>query len=1784
MLPTNRPRIPGIDITDELGRGANSVVYRGRIGGAPCAVKLPRVRARWTRWIYREAVALARVKHRALPNVLEVGEDDGLPYLAMELVAGETLGERLRSTTLDERAAIALFRELLDALAAVHDAGLVHRDVKPRNIIIEADTGALKLVDFGFATPIERAGVEDLAGTRAYAAPEQFVAPGRVDGRADLYAVGRVLVECLTGSLSAGNDESGASRSEVRPRLAAFGVSDHLSEILSGVLREKREERYPDARAVMRELARLERNEPPHGPRAYASHRGQTDVAAHAAELAHTAEFLERRVGGDGEDDTQRGGAVVVVTGAPGAGKTRLLSAAAAAAAELGVVADAKCTREDPPLATLRRLLERRASTMTHDEVAAKLGRLAPLAAFIAPALAPDGASSVSPPPMAGGAETLAEAAAEILLRLAVPRPLVLVVDDIQWMDPASADALLRVAHRAGEAPLVLLFGSRAGDSASLASRIEAAAPRHSLRVHLGPLSEHQTAALVGSHLGADTVNPALARRVHAMADGTALGVLEVLGAFLDEGAVRPQAGGWLFDVVRAERVVLPRGALALLGRRLDELPPATQRVLEAAAVLGTAFADDLLARVVGLSVDDVGYGLAGARRAGLIEAASDSQHRFVHDTVREMVIERLDGTTRRRLHQTAGEALAATGLQTAETLCAIALHLVNGEVEKDPRGVLAACRAAARAALDRFSNDTALDFLERARDAAARVGEPLGTEHHREVGEAQLRLGQLDASLASFQRALESTSDPQERATLLGRLAWVYQTRAEPTRASEMLARAFDALGVPMPTGTVRSAARTALAVGGSAVRRWTARERRGASPVDLELLSTLHYQNARLGLEYGEPLRLVQSSAVALELSKQGVSARATAHARAMHAFVLMNLRQRSTAAREFERAEKIANDERDPVTTVFCLQLRSSAALYAGEHDLGIQLARECIDTFAPWLELNEFCYHISNLELIQSLRGRTDEAWPWIERGLERLRRSNAPPAIAQYLVHRARATMASLDKAPTSAWLADQLEAVAPHDGGHGFHRLLSWGPRARWFVDRADLGDKFEGLMHEFTLEHPNARTAHPVLCELYVAVAHARMFQVLRTAADARKPRVDALRTATENLGIVAKMPLLQAHHLVARGCLAWLDGDARGAAKHLAGAERLADEQSCPWVLYEVERVRAHMLREEGRGDAARDHALVAETLATQHGAVQRARWIREEFALPAAFAAATVIVPAAPSGSMSRRTKQLAALLEVVHAPRRDLDAEQQATRIVEELMDAASASAGGIWFRPEPNTTGVAVLRHSGSDVSVEIGFDSPRGMLLRHVHETGVAWPPLGQDGGELQAHPFDPSRVIAVPLQLYDKAVGALCVERRSGEAPFTPDDRALLEQLSHQVPPTLEIARLLFERDQLEASLQHAKKMEAIGQLAGGIAHDFNNMLAAVHIAVSRARGRATRDAELATELEVIEQATSRAAQLTAKLLGISRRTPGPRPVPHNPNAIVSGMDTMLRRIVGANVHLVTDLAPDVHEVMVDEGAFVQALLNLCVNARDAMPGGGTLAIRTRNVVLGEGSARRLDVPPGDYVELEIRDDGQGMSPDTLTRIFEPFFTTKAPGSGTGLGLTSVYAFARSTGGAIEATSEVGRGTQLRLHLKACSPAVSKKETQSMRRVEGAGADTILVVDDDALVRRSVALILEQHGYRVLAASCSAEALEVARQHGARLALIILDVSMPGLNGPELGRHLVDLKIGAKQLFVSGFSADALSHANAVSADTLLQKPFSQDALLERVRELMPN
>ncbi len=1781
------PEIAGLEIDGELGRGAHSVVYRGKQAGVPCAVKLPRAKARWSRWIYREAVALARVRHAGLPAVLEVGELDGLPYLVMELVEGETLADRLARGAVDEDSAVAIARQLASVLAAVHDAGLVHRDVKPRNIVVERTSSTLKLVDFGFATPMERVGAGDAAGTVAYAAPEQLMPPVRVDARTDLYAVGRVLLECLTGRHVGGRSAEGPWGTEVRAELLAHGVTPDLAEIVSGLLRKNPDDRYPDGHALAADLERLLRGVPVLGPRGYQA-SSTTTLVAHQAEL--------KRMLAPARDGR---GTVITVRGSRGGGKSRLLTAFRASCKDFATTIAIACRQHDPPLAALRRLLEAYADELlegpqaiTPEDFRIAVGNLAPVARLISPSrMTPllEGARRADGKSDLIVADSLAEGAAEILLRLTARfRQAAVSVDDAHWMDAASADALARFAHRAAEVRMVLVLASRPEpeEGGVLAPFLRV---RRSLVLDLPRLSEAQSRALVSSHLGAE-VEPGLAARVHAMASGTPLGVLEVLGAFLDAGALRPHARTWLFDASKTDRVVLPHGAVAMLGRRVGELPAATRRVLEMAAVIGTTFDDALLAQALDLSTEDLGYATAQARRAGLIESEELGQHRFVHDSLREMLVDDLAAGERRRIHQRLAEVIDSDGGLSFEELCAAARHYAEGETDKDPARWYRVARAAGEAALARFDNEAALSLHAQARDAAVRAGLPLDTGFFQNIGEAHLRIGSLGESLAAFETALDRATDSASRATVLGKLSWVYQTRAEPERAWEMLGRAFAELGKRMPIEDIMSAASTS-----AHLARWRMGRllhRPSTAPrEDVDLLCQLHYQNARLGLEYVKPARIIQSSLESVELSEHGGSHGARARARAFYGLVLTALGRNDAAAREMANAKQIAARHGDAATMAFCSELHAVATTWAGDLDHALVLFRECADVHGPWLELNEYCQVVSSAEAIQTLRGRADEAWPWIERAIERLRRSRTRPVVAEFLIQRARGALAALGRdVSDDEWLTKQLDSISPRDPGRGYHRVATWGPCARYYLETGNFGEDFEALVRDFEAEGHNPRSVHIGVSEYYVCVANARIHQCLRTRPPERSRYLALLRRAVADVRASAKIPMLKAHRLVAEAFLAWFDGEERKATKLLVEAEAIANQQSSPWVLYNVARAHAHMLRASGKEEAARDQARVAELFARQHGAVTRARWVREEFNLVDAVPATVPMLASTRGSSSSRTNRQLATLLQVAKAPRRDLKTEQLGGAILEELMSSLDAARGAIWFQPESNATGTTAFRHRGSEISVSIAADSPRGALLRRVQESGREWPPLEGDGSEMGPDfPFDRKRLIAVPLNLYEKPVGALCIERASEESPFAPDDRSLLRLLSHQVPITLEIARLLFEREQLQTSLQQAKKMEAMGQLAGGLAHDFNNMLAAMKVALSAARERAVLDAELTVELDIISQATTRAAQLTSQLLSFSRHQPVPVAV-HDVNQLISTLEPMLRRVVGSKVSIVTNLSPAVDAVEVDQGSFDQALVNLLINARDAMPNGGLLTITTRNVVLAEADAQRNNIAAGGWVEVEVADTGEGMSPETLSRIFEPFFTTKPSGSGSGLGLAMVYAFARNCGGSIDVSSELGRGTQFRLFLKRVDRKRPSRPVRAMTAavpqspiIKHEGPDTILVVDDDDLVRRSIAKILERNGYRVVAASGSVEALNVAREQGARIGLVILDVLMPGVTGPELGRRLYDLNLSAKLLFVSGFSPESIPLEDAhLASEMLLQKPFSQTALLERVRQLM--
>jgi signal transduction histidine kinase len=383
-------------------------------------------------------------------------------------------------------------------------------------------------------------------------------------------------------------------------------------------------------------------------------------------------------------------------------------------------------------------------------------------------------------------------------------------------------------------------------------------------------------------------------------------------------------------------------------------------------------------------------------------------------------------------------------------------------------------------------------------------------------------------------------------------------------------------------------------------------------------------------------------------------------------------------------------------------------------------------------------------------------------------------------------------------------------------------------------------------------------------------------------------------------------------------------------------------------------------------------------------------------------------------------------------------------------------------------------------------------------------------------------------------------------------------------------------------EQRQLESQLRQAQKMEAVGQLAGGVAHDFNNLLTAIMGHGSLALEALPADHPVREDVVEILKAGERAAGLTRQLLAFSRRQVM-QPEVVGMNRVVSQVEKLLGRLIGEQIQIVLDLSASPDTVKVDPGQLEQVLVNLAVNARDAMPEGGTLTVATSTVRLDETYAREHHaVAPGDYVVVSVADTGTGMDAETQARLFEPFFTTKAAGKGTGLGLATVYGIVKQSGGFIYVYSELGRGTAFKVYL----PLTSEQPSLAAR-TDGAapkrGTETILVVEDDAHVRGVAARLLGQLGYRVLAASSGEEALSILERAGVSVDLVVSDVIMPGMTGPELYRQLSRRYPDLRVLFTSGYSKDAVTRHGVLEPGTkFLEKPYPPGVLARKVREAL--
>jgi two-component system cell cycle sensor histidine kinase/response regulator CckA len=391
-----------------------------------------------------------------------------------------------------------------------------------------------------------------------------------------------------------------------------------------------------------------------------------------------------------------------------------------------------------------------------------------------------------------------------------------------------------------------------------------------------------------------------------------------------------------------------------------------------------------------------------------------------------------------------------------------------------------------------------------------------------------------------------------------------------------------------------------------------------------------------------------------------------------------------------------------------------------------------------------------------------------------------------------------------------------------------------------------------------------------------------------------------------------------------------------------------------------------------------------------------------------------------------------------------------------------------------------------------------------------------------------------------------------------------------------------LVVARNVTELKGVQERLRQSEKMEAVGQLAGGIAHDFNNLLTAINGFAYLALTRKDIPADLREYVEGIRRSGERAAALTTQLLAYSRKTVL-LPTLVNMNAAVAEMEKIIRRLIHEDITVIASLQPDLALVKVDPGQLSQVILNLAVNARDAMPNGGTLTLETANIILpGSVEMTPPDAPPGAYVMFSVTDDGSGMAPEIRKRIFEPFFTTKEAGRGTGLGLSSVYGIVKQSGGHLTVQSRVGKGSTFRIFFPMSDHAAGAPNAAPSAESIPAGSESVLLVEDEEPVRNFVKRALELLGYSVRDTGDTAEALRLLKD-GTSADILITDLILPGMAGTKLSQRARVLRPDLRVLYISGYAdVDVVKLALADRDSQFLQKPFSPAQLAQKVRQVL--
>lgn len=1437
--------IAGYRVLGELGHGHDSVVLRVEKHGVAYALKRLQRGSNATHDIdvptrfRREASFLARLSHRGLLSVIEVGEHAGEPYLVMELVEGETLEQRLRRGPLGRDEAIALARELADVLVEVHRHGMVHRDLKPANVML-TEAGTVKLVDFGYAGHVAGPGEVDDAvmGTFLYAAPEQTrIVKRPVDGRTDLYALGATLFQCLVGRPPfEGETVSELLRMHaqvVPPRVDALrdDVGPVLAAVVARLLAKDPDDRYPSAAALLADLRAIAELEATHAA------RGTVDLAARevgrvADELpfiGRTAALAElrRALGRAAASTTQ----FVQIEGPVGSGKSRLVGELVADATARGyLVLSSPCQAADSlPLAGLRDALDSHVAAILRapaDEQARMIARVRDAAGELAPILKRlsrnlarvlEASGEVATLDPASERERFYRTVARFLRRLGEAHgALVWAIDDIQWIDGPTAELLAELAGDRSEpgSMLVITTWRSDRDGGEVGAQLRASAHADALeRVELAPLGADEHAALVHAYLGRRDVDARVTERLAALSGGNPLATLEYLESMLSAGILSPGAEGWQIDWTAFAAMSMSTDVERLLLDRIAGLPAAIREILDVAAIVGGRFTRGMLAEISGRPEDEVVAAIERGVAAKLLEPDADGRHRFVHERIQATLEHAMAPEVRRDRHHRVAEVLDAERSDAPEWIHALARHYGSGHPERAPRRVFEVMLAAGKQALGDFANATAAQLLGQAGALAeaAAITRAEEIELAEAVGLALARIGRMEEGYAQLRAGLGLARSDLERARFHHLLALGLASEGKNEDAWQHVVAGYRAAGQRASSSVFVQVITTLyyLVVGTLRVKTGLGYgSARGESAERRRILSRLNDVASIVTYMSGRPYALLGVIFRQLHNAHFLGTSSENAKAHAWFGFALALLAMARASRRHCDVALTMAEQVGDRGLVAYVRYLEAIQTSVGGDLVRGEQLSKAAIVEGRKWLGSYEYSQITTELAYEYLYRGLSHEAIALAQAELPAIDRMHSIlfQANMRGLLYSQLALVGRVDEAVRvrEQWLAHA--AALP---GVPFCQTYVHANEIQVLLDQEDFGAELEAHIERFlgwAADEYHNRYAWGLIA--YVRREQLRRAPVERRAA-ARKAYVSAIRAFAI---MRASTPIHQCHVAVLQASLAREDGALARADALLRKAETLAAKVDSRWAAFEIARERAHLARRGGRADTAVQAARALE-IAQAQGWRNRARLIEREFS----------IAGARPSRSMVLSTRTRAvnhserfadALLRVGLASGSTLDPQAQAQAVLDEIVALFAAERAFLFRCDEHGALELRAGRDGGRRDVQELG-----GYSHTVVERVRAEQKPLvltgteaGQAIGAESVVAYNLRSIMAAPVIVRERLLGVVYVDSRVAKGLFAEEDLDFFVALANHIGVVLELAqsaRLEVRRAALEKELQ---------------------------------------------------------------------------------------------------------------------------------------------------------------------------------------------------------------------------------------------------------------------------------------------------------------------------------------------------------------------------------------